>query len=225
LSEPSPDDQVVPEHQVAPEPPERIRHWPFSSDRRIHESWWFGEIVVPAFVALITGSVVAAGTFVSQARIDDARETHALRLENLRFVRDHSSSDPNQPRPFGGLDLQWQYMRGLELANAKFDSADLDHALFAEADLAGSDFRAALLNYANFAGANLTGVSFAYADLSDAFFGNAILAGADLEGAYLDGASLRDVNLDGVNLKNIYYDSATSWPNGFVPPPSKELPR
>jgi uncharacterized protein YjbI with pentapeptide repeats len=71
---------------------------------------------------------VAVGTIKGQALLDDAREDRALRLENLRFVRDHSAVDPNAPRPFGGLDLSGQHLRGLQLANANFDDANLKTA-------------------------------------------------------------------------------------------------
>ena len=68
-----------------------------------------------AFVGLVAGAVVAAGTLRGQALVDDQRSdreavaartlaTEADRREILRFVRDRSSPDPTE-RPFASMDL------------------------------------------------------------------------------------------------------------------------
>ena len=64
----------------------------------------------------------------------------------------------------------------------------------------------------NSAGANLEG-----ADLQDSNF-----EGADLMGTNLKDANLSDATLTGANLEGITYNTDTTWPEGFTPPPSSD---
>ncbi|CDO87722.1 hypothetical protein AWC29_27385 [Mycobacterium triplex] len=193
---------------------------PPASARKRHElRWWFTELIIPTVVALVTGAIVAVGTIKGQALLDDAREDRALRLENLRFVRDHSAVDPNQPRPFGGLDLSGQHLRGLQLANANFDDANLEAAILNNSNLHRASFNYARLRNADLTAADLSESDVEGADLSGADLGRANLAGAILDQTVLYGADLKTASLRGASLTCIYYDAATSWPAGFVPPP------
>jgi pentapeptide repeat protein len=184
--------------------------------------WWFSELVIPTVVALVTGALVAVGTIKGQALLDDAREDRALRLENLRFVREHSTVDPNQARPFGGLDLRGQHLRGLQLANANFDDANLEGAVLNNSNLHRASFNYARLSNADLTAADLTETQVEGTDLSRAKLDHANLAGASLDQAALYGADLKTANLTGAVLTCINYDAATSWPPGFVPPASRD---
>ncbi|CQD09902.1 Secreted effector protein pipB2 [Mycobacterium lentiflavum] len=186
--------------------------------RKWHEMpWWFSELVIPTVVALVTGAIVAVGTIKGQALLDDAREDRALRLENLRFVRDHSAVDPNQPRPFGGLDLRGQHLRGLQLANANFEDANLEGAILSNSNLYRASFNYARLINAYLVAADLSETDVEGANLSGADLDRANLAGAIFDQTVLYRANLKTANLRGAVFRCVYYDSATSWPPGFVP--------
>jgi hypothetical protein len=191
--------------------------------RKWHEMpWWFSELVIPTVVALVTGALVAWGTIKGQALLDDAREDRALRLENLRFVREHSTADPNQPRPFGGLDLQGQHLRGLQLAHANFDDANLEGAVLNGSNLHRASFQFARLRNADLTATDLTETNVEGTDLSRANLDRTNLAGAIMDQTALYGANLTTANLNGASLTCIYYDAATAWPPGFVPPPARD---
>jgi hypothetical protein len=195
--------------------PKKTRKW--------HEMpWWFSELVIPTVVALVTGALVAWGTIKGQALLDDAREDRALRLENLRFVREHSTVDPNQARPFGGLDLQGQHLRGLQLAHANFDDANLEGAVLSGSNLHRASFQFARLRNADLTAADLTETNVEGTDLSRANLDRTNLQGAILDQTALYGADLKTANLNGASLSCIYYDASTSWPPGFVPPPARD---
>ena len=70
------------------------------------------------------------------------------------------------------------------------------------------------INDANQPGTNLTGADLTDADLTD----------ADLTGANLSHANLTGANLTAVNMSGVFYDTATVWPKGFSPPPSRAAP-
>ncbi|WAJ46750.1 pentapeptide repeat-containing protein [Mycobacterium sp. Aquia_216] len=192
---------------------------PPAGARKRHEMpWWFSELVIPTVVALVTGAIVAVGTIKGQALLDDAREDRALRLENLRFVREHSAVDPNRPRPFGGLDLRGQHLRGLQLANANFDDADLEGAVLNNSNLHRASLNYARLSKADLSAVDLTETQVEGTDLSRANLDHANLAGSILDQTALYGADLKTANLNGAVLRCVNYDAATSWPPGFVPP-------
>ncbi|WAC90055.1 pentapeptide repeat-containing protein [Mycobacterium sp. Aquia_213] len=211
-----------PRHVPLPTPAPSPNPPPDGVRKRHGIRWWLTELVIPTVVALVTGAIVAAGTIKGQALLDDAREDRALRLENLRFVRDHSTADPNQPRPFGGLDLSGQHLRGLQLANANFDDANLEGAIFNNSNLHRASFNYARLINANLVATDLSETDMEGADLSGADLDRANLAGANFDQTALYGANLKAANLSGASLRCIYYDASTSWPPGFVPPPGRD---
>ena len=199
---------------------------------------WTRELIV----GLVSGAVVAAGSMLGQAALDDQRSQQEERLENLRYVRERSS-EVKTSRPFRGMDLEGQNLAGLELngadlAEAKMKGADLTHtelseASFIGADLSGATFSSAelsdsFLSYANLQGAKLTKADIRSADLEGIDLRNADLSGSTLSesllaNARLDGAALKDARLDAVlwmndPSKTVCYDSRTTWPSDYLPP-------
>jgi hypothetical protein len=133
-------------------------------------------------VAGVVAVFVSVGTMTGQKIIDDVRaerdhrisdqqNQRAERLENLRFIRGRSNTDPNVERPFYGLDLAGLSLSGLDLPGANFS----------EADLQGCDLLST----------NLQGANLSYAKLA-----NTILLGVDLRSANLVGAEFIDVTID-----------------------------
>jgi len=102
-------------------------------------------------------------------------------------------------------------LTGAYLERAMLIGANLNDATLRGADLTGANLFNAYLERANLAGADLTDVNLRDANLADANLSSANLADATLRGADLTGADLRDV----------YYDSSTTWPDDFTPPPSR----
>lgn len=207
--------------RVAPARPPLVSNPSPSGRPRKHRElpWFFSELVIPTVVALVTGAIVAVGTIKGQALLDDAREDRALRLENLRFVRDHSAVDPYQPRPFGGLDLRGQHLRGLQLAHANFDDAQLEGAIFNNSNLSGASFNFARLDHADLVAADLSETEMKGTNLSGADLDRANLTGAIFDQAVLYRANLKTANLNGAAFRCVHYDASTSWPPGFNPPP------
>jgi hypothetical protein len=117
---------------------------------------------------------------------------------------------------WSGLQLAEIALVGADLRSAHLDLAHLDQAFLNEANLSGARLRHIYLTGAFLIKANLTG-----ADLFVANLNGAHLGGANLSGVKLSGADLYEAHLDGTNLSNISYDTATIWPNGFRPPPSR----
>jgi uncharacterized protein YjbI with pentapeptide repeats len=197
--------------------------------------WWFKDVVM----ALILGILISGGSIISQMKINDhrvaredarveAENLHSEQLANLRYVRDGSSPDPARSRPYSYFDLEGNDLVGLQLAGADFAFANLadtrlmqiqlERGDLTRADLRGADMRQAVLRGAYFGvdrllvdsrqpGADLTGAD---------------LTGADLTGADLSHADLTDATLADANLQDVLYDSATTWPSGFAPPPSRQ---
>jgi hypothetical protein len=177
---------------------------------RNEPSW----LVRDGLLALVIGSLL----FLVQGQADEARSSReqgleasrnaqAIRLENLRFVRDRSEEHyltshellkriPYFGRPFSGFDLQGQNLRGLILYDADFT----------ESDLRGADFTYAILSGANFQGAHLQGAKLYAADLSDAILIDTDVASAQLTDSHGNGPC---------------YGDGTLWPRGFKPPPSR----
>lgn len=106
---------------------------------------------------------------------DDRRQREDNRLENLRFVRERASTDALANRPFAFLDLEGQYLGGLELANAEFPQARLSGATMSMSNLVGVDF----------VRAQFVGTDLRKSDLNGADFTNALLVGTDMVGANL----------------------------------------
>lgn len=155
-------------------------------------------------------------------RLEDERAATAQRLENLRFVRERSSSKKVE-RPFRGLDLAGQEFVGLRLRNADFGAAKLSGATFEDADLRESglydadlrdvNFILTNLEYAQLQGSDLRG-----AKLDDAQLTGAVLAGSDLRGASLTATELDEAILVDRSDVGVCYDKHTRWPDGYEPP-------
>jgi uncharacterized protein YjbI with pentapeptide repeats len=182
--------------------------------------WWLRDVLT----ALILGALVAAGSIAGQKMVDDSRAAredadnaaqnrHREQLEDLRFVRDGSSSDPDRPRPFSNLDLEGQNLVGLALVGADFAYADLDDALLIRSDVSRGDFTRADLRNANISLTNLRGAYFGVDRLiNDANQHGADLTGADLTEADLTGAdlghdNLTNAKLDKANVTDVFYDA------------------
>lgn len=165
-------------------------------------------------VGLISGAVVAAGSFFGQLWVDDQRSEREMkaaelladeadRRENLRFVRERSGDD-SATRPFGSVDLVGKDLSFLKLANSHFDSARLDQTDFSGTNMTHSRLVTSSLVQANFRNADLkdailysvdaTGATFSSADLTEAQFGLSNLSRADLTDAKLIRANLGGVN-------------------------------
>ncbi len=196
--------------------------------------WWFKEVVL----ALIIGGLLAAGTVLGQKMVDDRRaerELHAalaanrhdLQMENLRFVRERSWDTPDDSRRFAGFDLADQNLVGLRLTGSDFARADLTGANLSGSDLTRSNFARATLHDANLTRTVLRGAYFGDERIPDApdqlgaDLTGADLADADLTDADLSHADLTGATLTHTNLTNVYYDAATTWPKGFIAPPSR----
>jgi uncharacterized protein YjbI with pentapeptide repeats len=177
---------------------------------------WAREIAV----GLISGAVVAAGSFAGQLYVDNERSDREMeaatllaeeadRRENLRFVR--QLSDPEDwlqpigsadPKPIGSVDLTGKDLSYLQLSNAQFDRAVLDGANFwstnlnwsqlTSTSLVGANFTNAKLIKARLAAAKASGANFSSATLDEAEFIYADLTGANFSGSQLVGASLTE---------------------------------
>lgn len=174
-------------------PPKTLpRDQPPPSSASGHSKLWWREIIV----GLVSGAVVAAGSLLSQSRIDDQRlereaftakqmADEADRRENLRFVRDRASDD-SSVKPFMDLDLSGQSLRGLMLDKANFNGALLNRSQFTSSSLKGSNFREAMLVDSVFVGADLSDESnFAYVLAARANFNGAALTKANFMQAFL----------------------------------------
>ncbi|MGY5036023.1 pentapeptide repeat-containing protein [Streptomyces sp. 900116325] len=170
--------------------------------------WWIRDIVIAGIVALITGGMIAGTQVYIQSRLDTEAADRAERLENLRFVRERSTADPYQPRPFRGIDLTDQTVSGLYLPNADFHGA-----ILVGADLSNTTLRDADLREADFADSKLYGVD---------------LRGADLRMAKNLDSAKHESHMDeekGVFvMAGICWDKETQWPEGFTPPQMEMRP-
>jgi hypothetical protein len=151
------------------------------------------------------------GAHLDGANLDQANLAHAwLASANLTgaflmhanltaaYLSAGSFEHP-EPQGLDGANLTGADLGGANLYRAYLAHAWLGSAILGDADLVGADLEGAHLDGAHLDGANLTG--------------------ADLKGAHLDGA-----NLTGANLDDIYYEHSTTWPDGFIPPPSRRSP-
>lgn len=91
------------------------RSWHLPKQSGPEPVWWIKEVVFAAVVALLAGTAL----YLVQDRaenhrqekanaIEDRRQLQDQRLENLRFVRERSSPNAEETRPFGALDLRDQ---------------------------------------------------------------------------------------------------------------------
>lgn len=233
--------------------PRHPRRWQLPRQKGPEPAWWIKEVLFAALVAVLAGGAL----FMVQTRADDQRQEQAIefenqlqqqaeRLENLRFIRERSSTDASQPRPFGRLDLRGQSLSGLQLAGAHFEDSDLEgaslfgttltDAWFAFTNLRGTDLSLAVLNGAVLLGADLSGSTLYNSTLVGADLRAAILIGADLSTADLTDANLNgedatgldlsgsgspDASLANTDLLGPCYDDTTLWPAGYSPPPSR----
>jgi uncharacterized protein YjbI with pentapeptide repeats len=179
----------------------------------------------------VFGIVAGLAVFLVTWHFESQRADNDQRLENLRFVRERSSDDPSQPRPFRGLDLANQNLSGLRLPQAQFVEADLAKADLRFVLLSGAQLRAADLREARLTQTTLNGTGFidaqlSHASIDKAFARNASFAGSNLSGADFTGTSLQGadfsgaVGLDQADLSTVCWDESTRWPEGFTPPPS-----
>jgi uncharacterized protein YjbI with pentapeptide repeats len=116
------------------------------------------------------------------------------------------------------LDLSGSKFAGASLKNAKLWSCQLQKANFTGANLAGCNLDFSHCEDASFQDAKMVGCSMSITYFSKANFRDADLKESDLTSARLEGADFTGASLTGVALKSAYYDVATKFPNGFVPP-------
>jgi uncharacterized protein YjbI with pentapeptide repeats len=100
----------------------------------------------------------------------------------------------------------------LNMTGVKLRWVSLDRSNFAFMDLTNADLTNATLFHAFLVGTNFRG-----ATLTNVFLGGADITGADFREADLSGAHIDSVKYIG----GFCYNSATVWPAGFSPPPSR----
>jgi hypothetical protein len=213
--------------------------------RKDQPVWWARDIFIAAVVAIL----VLFGQYyfvnarhtgdqkTSSDQANQAEQLDAQRIENLRFVRDRSST-ATQPRPFRQFDLRGMNLAALQLKGANFVEADLSGANLTGTDLssqaatpARADTPAIPAAYSFLQGVNLCHAVLAGADLRNTYLVNANLNGVDLTSTLLQNAILNGSDLSGATLPSdtsskqsllagINYDEKTVWPEGFQPPPS-----
>jgi pentapeptide repeat protein len=79
-------------------------------------------------------------------------------------------------------------------------------------------------NHGRRAGAAATAITVSAGNGSADTGGGANLTAADLTGADLSHANLAAAKLTAANLTQVFYDKNTTWPQGFIPPPSRAAP-
>jgi uncharacterized protein YjbI with pentapeptide repeats len=120
--------------------------------------------------------------------------------------------------------LQDGTLQGADLVGANLRGANLLVANLEEANLVSANLQEAILMSANLRGANLRDANLQKAILVDAELQWANLRGAELQGANLQGEDfgwliLGGAELQGAILEEAQYNNATTWPEGFTPPP------
>lgn len=137
-------------------------------------------------------------------------------LQSYGWLHDGSLKGANlgranlQEARLGRANLQEAVLLGAKLQNAHLVLANFQGAF-----LFGACLQEALLWGANLKMANLEGANLQEADLMGAVFQRTILVGAKLQGANL----MNTTNLQEANLTKAEYNNATTWPEGFTPPP------
>lgn len=199
------------------------------SDRAERNERLRDDVIIGIMVGLATGIVLLLVGGVADLTLAD----HQQRIENLRFVRERSSSDVDTSRPFRGLDLQEQNLSGLNLPKAEMAGAQLDNADLRFIQLRGAQLHSADLRKANLTDSTLYKTEFIGARLQDArikhsFAWKAKFQGADLSGTDFARTTLREAdftgaeNLDKAKFRGSCWDRTTKWPDGFEPPPSAD---
>lgn len=183
------------------------------------------------FEQVVFGIVAGLAVFVVTWHFESQRANNDQRLENLRFVRERSSEDLDQPRPFRGLDLANQNLSGLRLPHAELSGANLVKADLRFVQLSGAKVHAVNLEGARltqttlggteFIGAQLTGASIERAFAQGAVFTGSDLSGTSFSGTALYGADFSgSIGIDKAGMSGICWDEKTRWPEGFEPPES-----
>ena len=126
-----------------------------------------------------------------------------------------------------GTDLSAASLIGSSFTDVNLRNAILSDVNLRNASLIGSDLFGIDLRNASLIGADLSAVSLIFADLREADLRGADLRGAsligtNLIGVNLIGTNLTGANLSGANLQNILYNSSTTWPEDYLPPPSRD---
>jgi len=147
---------------------------------------------------------------------DNAFAREAVRaLHSHEWLYDGSLKRAN----LGGANLQGAMLNDANLQGAHLVGANLQKAFLWSAKLQETNLSGAKLQGATLNGAKLQRAFLAWARLQGANLKWAHLQGANLHGAKLQGANLHDAKLQGANLKWAEYNNATTWPEGFTPPP------
>ncbi|MGL5827353.1 MAG: pentapeptide repeat-containing protein [Nocardioides sp.] len=142
--------------------------------------WWARDLLI----ALLAGLTLLG----IQSILDERRERSTRRLENVRFVRERASPVTTD-RPFAGMDLAHQNLRGLFLSGADFRGANLSGADLSGANLIGAKFGNANLQSAKFVGADLSDAKFVNTNLKSTKFVRANLTTARFGSARIDAAT------------------------------------
>lgn len=189
--------------------------WPQGEFR----AWLTGLVIAELVAALLVGIVL---TVVSDRR-DASRQALAIRVENLRYLREVASQPNSNFANFSGLDLRGMNLRGLTLDSADFsgallDNADLQYARLPDVDMTGASLRNANLTCASLDGGLLSDAKFLDADLSLATLSRVTIISTDFSGADMRRASISadDVNdarwprtrFDGADLTESYINES-----------------
>jgi uncharacterized protein YjbI with pentapeptide repeats len=183
--------------------------------------WWVRDIILAV--------LIGAGLLGMQAYVESRAADRAERRENLRYVREHTTT--GNTLSFIGIDLREANLSGLVFDNADFTDAQLSDTEwrlsffegstnFRGADLTGATFHTSFAEGVSFEGANLSGSLFLDTRLVDASFKYADLRGAEFSGADMRGADLAGKEISDATFERVCWDGSTSWPDGFTPPPS-----
>lgn len=207
-------------------------------------SGYLHDTVVGAAMGIVVG-LVSGGILVGYQLVEeDRRQQEAIRLENLRYVRDKSSEDPELGRFFESFDLEGQSLSGLRLAKAEFGDANLSGAtmhsfhspdgrftgtVLRDVFATDSDFTKARFSLSDMRESNIDAVFdesiFFYVRAQGTDFGESTFIGAVMSCVDLRGADLGETDLTSARLVNVIHDSDTVWPPGFNPPESVDLIR
>lgn len=162
------------------------------------------------------------GADLGGATLDGAHLTGAhLAYAHLTFVRLFEAKLTGAT--LDGADLTGAAPTGADLSGAHLAAAHLNGAQLNRVNLTGAYLGGAQVIGALAFNANLTGANLYGANLNGASLFGANLTRANLKGADLTGTGLADADLTGADLESVCYSSATIWPNGYVPPPTRTL--
>lgn len=137
-----------------------------------------------------SGANLAGAVFLSSK--GDGCRFNGAEMTNTRFVLDCSFADCD----FTGARIDKVCLRGIPLANGRFDGCSAIQADFTGATLARASFRDALARGARFTKADLTLADLRGINLLDGILQKAVLNGTRLSGANLHGADLLRITVD-----------------------------